>query len=126
MSTKIAVTSVDKISMTGHAGNCTNYTIYTVDDKGNYEKEFIELSKKETLKFTFHADKSENPTNYLFDMDLLLTTHIGVNGVNKLAKQGVKALIVKEAPSTDEVIDKLIGGTLEVYEAMPHDHSHNH
>jgi predicted Fe-Mo cluster-binding NifX family protein len=126
MSTKIAVTSEDKKSMRGHAGQCKNYTIYTVNDDGQYEKEFVELAPNETLKFTFHADKSENPTNYLFGMDLLLTTHIGLNGVNNLARNGVKALLVKEAASTDEVIEKLINGTLEIYEAMPHNHDHNH
>jgi len=126
MSIKVAIASDDKQTMGGHAGKCQNYIIYTIDDKGNYTKELKELAENETLRYTFHSDESENPTNYLFDMDFVLTTMIGQGGTVKLAKQGVKALIVKEAPTTDEVVEKLINNTLEVYEAQPHNHDHNH
>ena len=126
MNIKVAVASDNKQSMEGHAGKCQNYFIYEIDDKGNYTKELKELTKKETLKYTFHSDKSENPQNYLFGMDILLTTQIGQGGVMKLANQGVKALIVMPADSTDEVIEKLIAGTLDVYEPQPHDHNHDH
>jgi predicted Fe-Mo cluster-binding NifX family protein len=126
MSIKVAVASEDQLNMGGHAGQCTNYFIYTVEDNGNYEKEFIQLAPNETLRYSFHTDKSEIPSNRLFDMDIIIITQIGLNGVNNLAKQGVKALLVKESIPTDEIINKLIDGSLEVYEAMPHDHGHHH
>lgn len=126
MNIKVAVASDDKMSMDGHAGKCQNYFIYEIDDKGNYTKELKELAKKETLRYTFHSDKSENPTNFLFGMDIILVTEIGQGGAMKLANQGVKALIVRKAETTDEVVDQLIAGTLDVFEPQPHDHNHDH
>ena len=126
MDIKVAVASANKRSTMGHAGKCQNYYIYTIDEQGNYTKELKELEENQTLRYTFHDDTSDNPQNYLFDMDIIIVTMIGQGGINKLAHQNVRALIVKKASTTDEIIDQLIAGTLKTEEAKPHGHGHNH
>ncbi|HIE45691.1 MAG TPA: hypothetical protein EYP87_05930 [Flavobacteriaceae bacterium] len=125
MDIKVAVASHNKTGTIGHAGKCQNYYIYTIDEQGNYTKELKELEENQTLSYTFHDDKSDNPQNYLFNMDIIIVTMIGQGGLNKLANQNVRGLIVKKAKTTDETIDQLIAGTLKTEEAKCHKHGHH-
>ncbi len=126
MSLKVAITAQNRKTISSHAGACRNYHIYTIDENGNYEKELIELAKNESLKFTFHEDTSENPKNYIFDMDILLTQGIGQGGVAKLASHEVTALVIKET-DPDTAIQKFIDKTLVFFEPENHHHKrHNH
>ena len=112
MNTKVAISSQNKKTITGHAGKCLHFYIYTIKEDGNFDKELIHLEKNETLSYTFHEDKTPSPFNYLFDMDILLTLQIGQGGVLRLAKQNVTAYMVQEK-NPDTAIKKLIEGTLE-------------
>jgi len=125
MSIKIAVTVQNRKTISSHAGSCRNYHIYTVDDNGNFHRELIELAKNESLMYTFHEDTSENPTNYIFGMDVLLTNGIGNGGVVKLAAQNVVAKVIKET-DPDVAIQKYIENTLEFFEPENHHKGQHH
>jgi len=130
MSIKVAITAQNRKSISNHAGACRNYHIYTIDENGNYEKELIELEKNESLMYTFHEDTSENPKNYIFNMDILLTQGIGQGGTHKLAAQNVTALVIKEN-DPDTAIQKFIDKTLafsepENHHKKGHHHKHHH
>jgi len=119
MKTTVAITSQNKKTITKHAGECRNYLIYTIEKDLVSGKKVIELQDNEILKYTFHEDKSENPKNLLFDVDILLTGSIGQGGINKLANQNVTAYIIEEK-DPDIAIDKLIKGTLEAFSPVSH------
>jgi len=125
MSIKVAITAQNRKSISSHAGACRNYHIYTIDGNGNYKKELVELAKNESLMFTFHEDTSENPKNYIFDMNFLLTQGIGQGGANKLAAQNVTALVIKET-DPDIAIQKFIDKTLVFFEPENHHHKGHH
>ncbi len=112
MSTKVAVASNNKKTANGHAGHCKNFYIYEIDTKGEYTRVLKELDKEETLHYTFHDDKSDNPTNFLFEMDIILVTKIGIGAFLKLEKQGTKAYVIEEGGEPDDIIDKLIAHEL--------------
>ena len=126
MSIKVAVTAQNRKTISSHAGVCRNYFIYTINDDNTYEKELLELAKNETLRYTFHDDKSENPQNKIFNMDVILTGGIGLGAVNRLAAKKVTALIIKET-EPDIAIEKFLNKTLNFFEAK-HNHKskHNH
>ena len=117
---KVAVTVQNRKTISSHAGACRNYFIYTINDDNTYEKELLELAKNETLRYTFHDDKSENPQNKIFNMDVILTGGIGLGGVKRLAAKKVTALIIKET-EPDIAIEKFLNKTLKFFEAK-----HNH
>jgi predicted Fe-Mo cluster-binding NifX family protein len=119
MKAVVAITSQNKKTVTKHAGECRNYLIYTIEKDIIAGKKVLELQDNEILKYTFHHDKSENPKNVLFDMDILLTGSIGQGGINKLANQNVTAYIIKEK-DPDVAIEKLIKGTLEAFAPVSH------
>jgi predicted Fe-Mo cluster-binding NifX family protein len=114
MITRVAVASQNKKTITSHAGKCRHFYIYSIDREGNYTKELVDLSKEETLHYTFHEDPAANPHNYLYDMDILLTQSIGQGAIQKLALQNVTAYIIQET-DPDTAIKKLIEGTLEAF-----------
>ncbi len=132
MKTTVAVTSQNNKTITKHAGECRNYLIYTIDNDTIISKKILELQKNESLKYTFHEDKNENPKNLLYDVDILLTGSIGKGGINRLANQNVIAYLVQEK-DPDAAIDKLIKGTLEAFAPVSHakgggcgSHNHHH
>jgi len=126
METIVAVTSQNKKTVTKHAGECRNYLIYTIKNNEIVFKKVLELHDNEILKYTFHEDKSANPKNLLYDVDILLTGSIGPGGVNRLANQNVTAYVIKEK-DPDIAIEKLIKGTLEAFAPISHGkHSHGH
>ena len=112
MITKVAISSLNKKLITAHAGKCRNFYIYTLKSTGEYTKKLISLKRNETLHYTFHDDKTPNPHNYLFDMDILLTQGIGQGAILNLAKQNVTVYTIQET-DPDIAIKKLIEGTLE-------------
>ncbi len=119
MKATVAITSQNKKTVTNHAGSCRNYLIYTIEDDQVTNKQTLELSTNETLKYTFHEDQSENPKNLLFDVDILLTGSIGSGGINHLARQNVTAYIIEEK-DPELAIEKLIKGTLEAFAPVSH------
>ncbi|MCK5639000.1 MAG: hypothetical protein KAH67_09820 [Flavobacteriaceae bacterium] len=125
MKSIVAITSQNKKTITKHAGECRNYLLYTIENDIVKDKKILELQDNEILKYTFHEDKSSNPKNLLFDVDILLTGSIGPGGVNKLAIQNVTAYVIKEK-DPDIAIEKLINGTLEALAPVSHGHGHHH
>ncbi len=123
METIVAVTSQNKKTVTKHAGECRNYFIYTLKNNKITSKKVLELEDNEILKYTFHEDKSNNPKNILYDVDILLTGSIGPGGVNRLANQNVTAYVINEK-DPDIAVDKLIKGTLEAFAPVSHKKHH--
>jgi predicted Fe-Mo cluster-binding NifX family protein len=118
MSTKIAVSSQNKKTITGHAGKCLHFFIYNVNSEGNFEKESLTLEKDNSLHEGIHGINRAHP---IFDMDILLTLSIGSGAIQKLATKGVTAYNIQEN-DPDMAIKLLIEGTLKVYS----NHSHSH
>ena len=123
METIVAVTSQNKKTVTKHAGECRNYLIFTIENNQITSKKVLELQDNEILKYTFHEDKSRNPQNLLYDVDVLLTGSIGPEGVNQLANQNVTAYVINEK-DPDVAVDKLIKGTLEAFAPVSHRNRH--
>jgi len=123
METIVAVTSQNKKTVTKHAGECRNYFIYAIKNNKITSRKVLELLDNEILKYTFHKDKSANPKNLLYDVDILLTGSIGRGGVNRLANQNVTAYVIREK-DPDTAVDKLIKGTLEAFAPVSHRNRH--
>lgn len=127
MSTTIAISIQKNNTISGHAGKCRRFTVYTVDTEGNYTHELLELNKGEALHDALHGDVQ---TNAIFDMDILLTQSLGQAAIEKLAIKDVRAYVIKEE-DPETAIKKLIDGTLQAHagaehQHQGHDHGHNH
>ncbi len=83
---KIAVTSQNYRTVTGHAGKTRKFLVYeTRDDGGFAEVDRIKLPKEMSM----HAHPHDAP-HPLDGMDFLITTSCGRGFVNKMAARGVR------------------------------------
>jgi predicted Fe-Mo cluster-binding NifX family protein len=114
MTTKIAITSQDKETVSGHVGMCNHFFLYEVDEEGKVQKKSLELADNQILRYSFHEDPSPNPQNPLFEVDFLFAKGMGQGAVNNLAARNVKAYSIEEE-NPDIAIQKLIEGTLEAF-----------
>lgn len=122
MHTTVAISSQNKKTITGHAGKCYHFYIYTIDEDGQYTKESLTLEKGNSLHDVLHATMQSHP---IFDVDILLTQSIGPGAIQKLAAKKVSAHNILET-DPDTAIQKLIEGTLQAVANVEHHHHHEH
>jgi predicted Fe-Mo cluster-binding NifX family protein len=113
---KIAVTSQNHRTITGHAGKTRRFLVYTVDASGTpVEAEPLDLPKTMSLH-EYHGD--DHP---LFACDVLITAGCGENFRRRMAAHGVEVVATATTDPLDTVGRWLRGEPLPP--AAPHDHS---
>ncbi len=105
---KIAVTSQDRKTITGHAGHCRRFWIYECDDKTVVNKTLLEL----TMEQTFHATHGA-VSHPLDGIDALITAGMGAGLVRRLTSKGLQPLVTSEA-DPDSAVANFLRGTLKV------------
>ncbi len=117
---KIAVTSQDRKTITGHAGQCRRFWIYETDDKSVLNKTLLELTPEQT----FHA--SHGAASHPLDgIDALITAGMGPGLVRRLASKGVQPLMTSET-DPDLVVASFLNGTLKTGQHAPHEGACEH
>jgi len=115
---KIAVTSQDRQTVTGHAGRCRNFWVFTVDDRGIVGKELLELA----LEQSFHESQHDAP-HPLDGIDVLITGGMGPGLVARLGRKGIRGLVTRETDPGTAVLHYL-DGTLVAEPATGGPHHH--
>jgi predicted Fe-Mo cluster-binding NifX family protein len=117
---KIAVTSQNRKTITGHAGKCRKFWVYEIKDHQVVGKSLLELP----LEQSFH----ESPQEALHPLDnvqVLISGGMGQGLQNRLKRKGIEALSTPET-DPDRAVSAWLAGTLEPAPAEPHDHDHRH
>ncbi len=121
---KIAVTSQDRKTVTAHAGMCRRFWIYAVDDgQQTGAKTLLELSKEQSL----HESHGTGP-HPLDAVDVLIAGGMGSGLADRLARQGIRALVTAET-NPDSAVAAFVAGRLETLAAQcreGHGHHHDH
>jgi predicted Fe-Mo cluster-binding NifX family protein len=127
MKYQIAIASQNKREVTGHAGKCSRFLVYTIDDDSVTSKEWLELQKEDLFYFRFHHSEEPFAPHPLFGMKAILTGGSGPGFTRNLAHVGVKTYNVMEK-DPDEAVAHYLLGDLQVMEAPEsrscHDHEH--
>jgi predicted Fe-Mo cluster-binding NifX family protein len=111
---KIAVTSQNFKSVSGHAGKSRRFIIYDVSTPCD-APEVVWLDLPMEMSFhEFCGDKHP-----LDDMDVILTASAGQGFIAKLARRGVQVITCGESDPRKAVRDYLMG---EVKQTNPHAH----
>ena len=122
---KIAVSSQNKINVTGHAGKASRFWIYDVDidSKTINSKELVELQREDILHMRFHESTDPYASHPVLESDVVITGGAGQGFVVKMSKANVRVAITPEE-NPDRAVDKLLNNTLET--EAPHAHHHHH
>ena len=119
---RIAVTSQNFKSITGHAGKARRFLVYELDGTGTPPREVDRLDlPKELSVHEYHGD--DHP---LFGLGLqaLVTQGAGEGFVARLARHGIVVHATSEADPLVAVVQVATGQPLAA--AVPHDHDHHH
>ena len=88
---KIAVTSQNRKTVTGHAGSCRKFWVFTIEDNRISNRELLELPKEQA----FRASPPHMP-HPLDDIDVFMTAGMGQGLVMRLASKGIQGVITQE------------------------------
>ncbi len=113
-----------------HAGRSKHFLLYEIveNEKGEIElkdKKQIELTDDQILHEVLHREPLSFKGHPLEKAEIIITGGIGPGAVQKLYFLGKRAYMVAEK-NPDEVIEKLIAGTLQALPPERHHHHHHH
>ena len=121
---KIAVSSQNKIQVTGHAGKTSRFWIYDVsEDNQVQDKQLLELPKEDIIHVRFHQSENPYAPHPLFNMDYIITGGAGYGFVKRFSQFNVEVIISHEQ-DPDTAVNKFLDGTLE--QLMPHRQGNSH
>lgn len=112
---KIAVTSQNRRTVTGHAGRCRGFWLYETDGGRVTGRSLIELPPGQTL----HDSQDAGP-HPLDDIAVLITGGMGVGLRERLRRKGILAVATAEI-DPDRAVAMWLNGTLA--EIPPHAHA---
>ena len=116
---KIAVTSQNRKTITGHAGKCRKFWVYEVEGTDVKGRALRELAIEQTFHETHGAD-----THPLDDVNVLISGGMGSGLQQRLKQRGLEALVTPET-DPDQAVVAYLTGTLVLGEADYH-HGHGH
>ncbi len=103
---KIAVTSQNRKTVTGHAGKCRKFWIYEIENDVIKGKSLLELP----IEQSFHAHHGEAP-HPLDGISALISGGMGTGLRNRLRQKSVVALATAET-DPDRAVSAWLNGTL--------------
>ncbi len=117
---KIAVTSQNRKTVTGHAGKCRNFWIYETDDKTILKKTLLELALEQSL----HESHGAGP-HPLDGVDVLISGGAGQGLIRRLNNMGIQGLVTPE-PEPDLAVAQFLSGTLKLGQSEAHEGQGEH
>jgi predicted Fe-Mo cluster-binding NifX family protein len=118
---RIAVSSQNYRSITGHAGKSRRFIVYDVTpDQGAEELERLDLPKEMSMH-EYHGD--DHPL-FGLGLDAIVTNSAGNGFVHRLGRRGIRVITTAET-DIDTVLAALAKGEA-LPAAAPHDHAHGH
>ncbi len=121
---KIAVTSQNQRTITGHAGRCRTFWVYDIADNAISDKRLVELAPDQTLHEIGHGVSVEHP---LSGIEALISGGMGPGLAQGLIEQSITGLITAEK-DPDAAVQAYLGGRLITVTPGQHrqDHHHHH
>lgn len=100
---KIAVTSQNRKSVTGHAGRCRKFWIFDIDNGQIVDRKLLELPPSGAF-----YDSSPDEPHPLDNVNLLITAGMGQGLVNRLQQKGIESLVSEESDPERAVLNYLM------------------
>ncbi|MBB1073068.1 hypothetical protein HUU62_01390 [Rhodoferax sp. 4810] len=117
---RIAVSSQNFRTITGHAGKSRRFIVYEVAADGAQEVERLDLPKKMSLHDYHEAD---HPL-YQLKLDAILTGGAGAGFMQRMGRAGIQVIATSET-EIETALAALVAQR-PLPPAAPHDHEHEH
>lgn len=116
---KVAITSQNRKTITGHAGKCRKFWLYTIENNEVANKKLLELP----IEQSFHASSPHSP-HPLDDINILISGGMGNGMVQRMAAKGIQTIVTSET-DLEQAISALLAGTLKHEADKTHTHHHS-
>jgi len=124
---KIAITSQNRKTITGHAGKCRKFWVYEVEGGAVQSKNLLELPIEQSFHESAHSATGSTAPHPLDGVNVLITGGFGAGLKTRLLQKGIHAVATAEIDPDVAVTDWLNGSLIEAApEAHDHDHEHGH
>ncbi len=120
---KIAVTSQNRKTITGHAGKCRKFWVYTIAERAVVSKTLLELPIEQSFHESAHSAAGAATPHPLDDVNVLISGGMGSGLKARLLQKGIQAVATTET-DIDAAVAAWLNGSL--VEAAPEDHDHGH
>lgn len=118
---KIAFSFQNGESISGHAGHCTRFIVYSLKDGIVIDKSIVEIEKERTFHNVLHSLMLPFMNHPLFHVDVIMSASMGARFIDKMKIKGIEAIRVNET-IPELAIKKYLNGELEVVEPIYHNH----
>lgn len=112
---RVAVTSQNFRTITGHAGKTRRFLVYEADGAEVREIDRLDLPKEQS----FHELHGDAP-HPIDGVDVLVTASCGDNFVVRMARRGIRVVATAEPDPVTAV--RLVGSGQPLPPAAPHEH----
>ncbi|MDG6778428.1 NifB/NifX family molybdenum-iron cluster-binding protein [Thiomicrorhabdus sp. zzn3] len=85
---KIALTSPNGTTLSGHAGKCPGYLVFVIEDGKILPQEHVKLTRQQTLR-NLEGRLSDHPDHPLYGMNVFITQGLGEGLMRKLHKDKI-------------------------------------
>ena len=118
---RIAITSQNFKTITGHAGKTRRFLVYETDGQGlSTEVDRIDLPAEMSL----HAYHGDDHPLFLAGLDALITQGAGQGFLQRLSRHGIRVCVTSEADPA-RAASRVAAG-VPLAPGLPHDHDHDH
>ncbi len=118
---RIAITSQNFKTITGHAGKTRRFLVYETDSQClPTEVERIDLPAEMSL----HAYHGDDHPLFLSGLEALITQGAGQGFLQRLSRHGIRVFVTSEADPV-QAASRVAAG-LPLAPGLPHDHDHGH
>lgn len=118
---KIAITSQNQRTVSGHAGKTTRFVVFEIENNNITSKSTLELEKENVLHEYFHGNPSPDYVHPVLEMDVVITGSMGPGFPVKMKANGIEAVMTDEK-DIEVVINKFLDGTLARLQPNAHHH----
>jgi predicted Fe-Mo cluster-binding NifX family protein len=117
---RIAITSQNRKTVTGHAGKCRKFWIYQINGKEIVSRELLELP----IEQSFHESDPAQP-HPLDGINVLICGGMGQGLQHRLKQKGILGVATSET-DLERAVAGWLDGTLPEAAPEEHDHAHDH
>jgi predicted Fe-Mo cluster-binding NifX family protein len=117
---KIAVTSQNRKTVTGHAGKCRKFWVYEIEGSEIHGRDLLELP----IEQSFHESAHDAP-HPLDGVNVLIAGGMGFGLQQRLKQKGILAVATSET-DPDRAVAAWLDGTLPEAAPEAHEHGHEH
>ena len=118
---KIAFSFQNGETISGHAGHCTRFIVYRLEDGKIIERSLIEIEKERTFNNVLHNLMLPFMNHPLFNVDVIMCASMGARFIEKMKIKGIEAIRVNET-IPEIAIKKYLSGELDPVEPVYHNH----